>query len=329
MTATISTRHEVLRNAALRALLAPSVHNTQPWRFVLTDQALEIHADFDRQLRVLDPRARQLTVSCGCALLNARVAIEALGFDASVDRFPDPDNMALLARVTLGAHRPHPHSIDLNRAIEQRRTNRREFTPEPVPFTLVTSVVDLAAQEGITLVPIVQPDHRAAVSTLSMMADRIEQADPAYLDEITSWTTDDPRRADGVQASTIPFGHTVEHNEVLPLRNFDVRGMGWLPSAISSGPEQCLLLFCSAGDTAQDWLRTGEALERVWLELTLERFWASPLTQVIEVGLTRGQLQRAIGRPHHPQLLMRVGKAPTASATPRRSSSEVIIDRTE
>jgi nitroreductase len=329
-TASVSTRHparhEVLRNAAMRALLAPSVHNTQPWRFVLTDDTLEVHADFGRQLHVLDPRARQLTISGGCALLNARVAIEALGFDATIDRFPRPGDRAILAHISLGSQNPHPHSVDLNRAIERRRTNRRQFTDEPVPDLLIASLVDLAAQEGVALVPILQPEHRAAVSTLSMMADRIEQEDPAYVAEIAAWTTNDPRRRDGIQAATIPYGQAVEHNEVLPLRNFDVHGIGWLPSALSTAPEQCLLLLCSAADTPADWLHTGEALERIWLELTHEGYWASPLTQVIEVGLTRGQLQRAIGRPQHPQLLLRVGRAPNAEATPRRRSEDVLVD---
>jgi hypothetical protein len=60
-------RSQTLRRAAVRATLTPSVHNTQPWRFVLSGNALEIHADRSRPLRVLDPRGRQMTLSCGCA----------------------------------------------------------------------------------------------------------------------------------------------------------------------------------------------------------------------------------------------------------------------
>ena len=67
----------------MRATLAPSVHNTQPWRFVLSPDALEIHADRSRQLRVLDPRGRQMTLSCGCALFNARASLAAAGYDAA------------------------------------------------------------------------------------------------------------------------------------------------------------------------------------------------------------------------------------------------------
>ena len=70
---------EALRRAAVRATLAPSVHNTQPWRIVIGPGTLTFHADTSRQLRLLDPTGRQLIISCGCALLNARVSLAADG----------------------------------------------------------------------------------------------------------------------------------------------------------------------------------------------------------------------------------------------------------
>jgi hypothetical protein len=66
-----------LRRAAIRATLAPSVHNTQPWRLVIKGDELNIFADRSRQLQVLDPTTRQLLISCGCALFNARVSLRA------------------------------------------------------------------------------------------------------------------------------------------------------------------------------------------------------------------------------------------------------------
>src|SRR5579862_5473192 len=95
-------RHDILKRAAEAAVAAPSVHNTQPWWFVIRDGWLEIWEDVTRQLSVLDPRKRQMTISCGCALFNARVAIEASGHVAIVERFPDADRPHLLARVTCG-----------------------------------------------------------------------------------------------------------------------------------------------------------------------------------------------------------------------------------
>jgi nitroreductase len=142
-------RSQTLRRAAVRATLAPSIHNTQPWRFVLSADALEIHADRSRQLRVLDPRGRQMTISCGCALFNARASIAAAGYDPAVERLADPMQPALLARVLVGEPRRDWLAVGaLDEEAERRHTNRRRFSDEPVPPADVAVLVEAADREG-------------------------------------------------------------------------------------------------------------------------------------------------------------------------------------
>src|SRR3954452_9424 len=99
---TVSTTAALLHRAAMRATRAPSIHNTQPWRFVLTQDALEIWADRDRKLKVLDPRGRQMMISLGCAVFHGRVAIAAAGSEALVRRLPDSAHPQLIARIGIG-----------------------------------------------------------------------------------------------------------------------------------------------------------------------------------------------------------------------------------
>ena len=87
-----------LRRAAVRATRAPSVHNTQPWQLTVSPTSLELRADFDRRLRVLDPHGRQLLLSCGCALLNARAALAESNVVPAVQRLPYAGQPDLLAR---------------------------------------------------------------------------------------------------------------------------------------------------------------------------------------------------------------------------------------
>lgn len=324
-----SAGSQLLRHAAERATRAPSIHNTQPWRLVLTDDWLEIHADYGRKLNVIDPRGRQLMISCGCALYHARVAIAAAGYEPNVHRFPEPDRPQLVARVWVGEPRQWSGSVALDDAIDQRRTNRRAFSGDPVPDRTVTELVLAARSEGGLLIPVTQPEHRAAVIRLHMLADERERTDPAYLAEIAAWTTDDPRRPDGVQAASVPYaGVLVGRDAPLPIRDFDARGFGfgWLPANVGFGPDQCLLLLCSYDDRPRGWLRAGEALEHVWLTLTDRGFWASPLTQAIEVRDTHDQLCAELGLAAAPQVLLRVGRAPDTVATRRRAAAEVIDD---
>lgn len=314
-----------LSRAATRAGLAPSVHNTQPWHFAVTRDTLEIRSDTSRQLKVLDPRGRQLTISCGCALMNARVNLSAAGFEPVVERFPDPEIPELLARVSLGEARDWVPIGELDPSIDDRRTNRRAFADEPVPADVIYDLVAAAQSEGGYLIPITKPEHRTATVELTQLATQIQASDPAYLAELRAWTTDDPRREDGVQAATVPYaGPLSDAHDAVPIRSFDVRGMGWLPASSQSDADHCLLVLAALDDAPESWLRTGEALERVWLELTRRGYAASPLTEIVEVAQTHERLRAALQTDLHPQLLLRVGRAPNTVQTPRRRSDYVI-----
>jgi hypothetical protein len=278
-----------------------------------------------RRLTVLDPRARQLTISCGCALFNARAAVAAAGFEPVVHRFPDPESPELLARVSLGVPRQWTPIGRLDAAVDDRRTNRRAFADEPVPPGIIHRLARAARKEICYLIPIAAPEHRAVIADLSRAADRIQAADSAYVNELLAWTTDDPRRGDGVQAASVPYaGPLAGPGDPMPIRPFDVRGLGWLPASSDSDANQCLLLLGAVEDDPDAWLRTGEALERVWLELTRLGYAASPLTQVIEVAQTHERLRTALNLDLHPQILLRVGLAPQAVQTPRLDPSLVI-----
>ncbi len=319
-------RAQALRHAAVRATLAPSVHNTQPWRFVLGPGTVEVYADRGRRLRVLDPTGRQLLISCGCALFNARVALAGSGYDAVVERFPDPSRPDLLARLRL-PEEPlvAPPLAELDAVVELRQSNRRRFAEDPVPQEVVRDLVDAAAAEGAQLFAITRFEHRLATARLSQEADRQQNADPAYRAELRAWTSDDPGRSDGVPAMAVPHVDAGANDDV-PIRDFDTSGTGWLPVRTRSSLNQCLLLLGTLSDRPAAWLQAGEALERVLLEVTRRGFAASLLTQVVEVPGTRSRLRTELGLDMNPHVLLRVGRAPRTPASRRRRLVEVLSE---
>src|SRR3954451_18185792 len=187
MMTTAAPTTELLQRAALRALRAPFIHNTQPWTVVLTGDALEIRTDRNRQLPVLDPRGRQLAISLGCAVFHARVAIAAAGFEPLVRRFPDRLHRDLAARISVGGPITGSGWTHLDLAIDHRRTNRRAFVGDPVPQRIVDELAATVRAEGATLVPITSAADRALVAELTQLADRSEQGDRAYLAELAQW----------------------------------------------------------------------------------------------------------------------------------------------
>lgn len=328
MVNSVATSTELLRRAGIQARLAPSVHNTQPWRFVLTDEALEIYRDPQRQLRVLDPTGRQMILSCGCAVFNARVALAADGYQANVERVPEPDRPDLLARITVTAEPgPVPPIATLDSCIIRRQTNRRRFADEALSPELVARLTNAVAQEQAMLVEVRSPQHRIALARLSQEADRLQNVDPAYRAELRAWTTDDSTRPDGVPATTVPHVTGESHDDI-PIRDFDTRGTATLPADTRSHLGQTLFILGTSGEDMLSWLRAGEALERLWLEATKQGYVASLFTQVAEVPYLRARLRSELALTLYPHLLLRVGKAPLTSASMRRALPDVLIDRT-
>lgn len=326
-TVTLSHLTTALRRSAVRATRAPSVHNTQPWRMVIAGDTLEIRSDRSRQLTVLDPYGRQLLLSCGCALFNARVSLAASGVGVVVRRFPDPEQPDLLARLTVEAGcEPDMSITGLEPAIDRRQTNRRTFSPEPVPVGLLDRFVAAGVAEGADVLALIRPEDRLAAARLSQQADAIERADPAYLTELRAWTSTDPSRPDGVPASVVPAdGVEPVRRDTLPIRDFGLDGSAGLPEARSTA-DQTLLLVGSFEDNPMAWLRSGEALERVLLQIALHGYTASYFTQVIEVSRTNLLLRQELRLHMHPHVLLRVGRAPATPATRRRRLVDVLSE---
>ncbi len=196
--------HASVEAAVEVARAAPSVHNTQPWRWRLGDRRLELRADRRRQLPVEDPDGRLLTQSCGTALHHARVALAAAGWRLAVDRFPDPADADLLASLRLdGPGNADPHASDLLAAARQRRTDRRPVTAHPVEPHVVDALSEAVEGEGAYLY-VIPPRDIGALNAAMAQADEAEVDDQAHRAEIAAWIGGERPEGMGVPADAIP-----------------------------------------------------------------------------------------------------------------------------
>jgi hypothetical protein len=319
---------KILRIIAQAARLAPSVHNTQPWHFEIDTGTFDLHADRSRQLRALDPTGRQLMISIGCALFNARVAAAAHDLPVQVDRLPFGATHNPLARL-----RPTPGALPGEQArlavleplLQVRSTNRRRFADQPVPDELIDTLILAADTEGARLTQVRDEQDRLTIARLSQHADTLQYENGAYRAEIRAWTTNDPTRTDGVPARAVPHIDAGTSDEI-PIRDFDSTGAGWLPTDTKSSHNQCLLLLGTDGDHPDQWLHAGEALEHLWLEIARHGFVMSPLTQIVEIPTTRTALRSELRLTTYPHILMRIGRAAPTPGVPRRHLEDLLDD---
>jgi nitroreductase len=305
------------------AVRAPSVHNTQPWEFRLVDGILELWADPARRLRVADPDGREQVVSCGAALFTLRLAMRLRELDPLVTLEPLTSDSDRLARVAAVAGVPAtPQDVRLFAAVHRRHTHRGPFPGGPASPTLMGELERVARQEGGRLLALPSPARVRRVADLVAAADR-HQHGAEWDDEIADWTPPPgSNRRDGVPSVAYERDHVAEPGTA-PVRDFSL-GRGWgTPEQTQSG-EAAWALLATHGDTRHDWLRAGQAVQAVLLRAAADWAFATIYTQSLELPYVRSLTEQEFGGSAHGQLLMRLGHAGYAPATPRRPVREVL-----
>jgi nitroreductase len=283
-----------LRRAAIRATHAYSVHNTQPWRLELSGDRLDLLVDASQRLQALDPAGRQLAISLGCAIFDARVALANAGHRAVVERLPDPMQPDLVGRIALDddvEQLTFDCIATYDSLVEQRQSQTSDFLPDEVPVEVLVAVEDAARAED-TLACIVRPvavRHRLA--ELCRQAREIQLVDPASRAELRAWTAYAP-----------------------PEPDYDKLQAG------------VVLVLGSARDDRMQWVRTGEALERTLLEVTRRGFAARPVGSVVEVPSTCAALQSELALDWQPHVLVSIGRAPLQPQPRRRHLVDVLFE---
>ncbi|MEH1100012.1 Acg family FMN-binding oxidoreductase [Micromonospora sp. CPCC 205561] len=310
---------EQLRTAATDAVRAPSMHNTQPWRFRLRDGGIEVLVDADRRLPATDPNGWGARIACGAALFNLRLALAVAGTPATVRLRPHPAEPDVVARLVPDVPRhPTPAERALHSAIPRRYSNRAPFWPDPVPADARWRLAEAARAERCWLELLVGVGAVNAFAEIARGAHRVLERSPEYRAERQEWVRATPA-PDGVPAAS--GGPRGEPQDVLPSRGFG--GLDRAPGR-DFEPEPLVAVLGSPGNTAVDQVVAGQALQRVLLTATDSGLAASMLSQPIEVPSARDQLRLSLGRFGTPQMVLRVGYGQPGWPTPRRVVDEVL-----
>jgi hypothetical protein len=303
---------KITRSLVDAAMWAPSLHDTQPWRFETGGSSVTMHAESDRRLETVDPCGREMLISCGAALYNLRLAVCHLGRRPDVRTFPDPGRPGLIADVRIGPpHATTPEERQLYRQITRRRGHRGGFRPGCLPAGLLQALRGQAYAEQVSLRILADPRARTALAALTEAAEQIQRQDPAYVTEVGRWVPPpgDERR-NGVQDDA----RTAQSDPDLA----EPDAMGGREAATG-----IVALLVTDRDERADWLRAGQALQRILLCAAERDVSAAFHTQAIEVPELRELVRVRFADGAHPQVIMRLGVPPLATGSVRRSVTDL------
>lgn len=312
----------VLEKLISAAVAAPSIHNTQPWRYRLDpdETTLEVCSVPERSLRYTDPRGRALHVSVGAAVFNLRLAVRHAGWEPQVQLLPQPGPRPdLLAVVRLRTGRRASRAeTDLHDAVWRRHSSRRPFSDTPLPEGVVTRLHEAAHAEGARLRFAKGPVSERLLQ-LTAEAERRNEEDPERRAESRRRVRDA-----GTDGITFPALGPQDTEHVLPMRAFSGPGTGGRPEATRFEREPTLAVLSTPHDRRLDWLYAGQALEHVLLEAAVHSVRASLLHQAVEWPDLRAAVRPSSADSQQPQTLIRFGYGPEGPVTPRRRVFEVL-----
>jgi hypothetical protein len=321
---------DTIEFAVAAAVHAPSVHNTQPWRFGPGERHIDVYADVGRRLRVADPDGRELMISCGAAVFTLRVALRYLGWLPRARLFPDVSRPALVARVSWDADRiaADAYEQEMYAAVSARHTHRGGFGPAPLPAGTLAALRDEATREGAMLRLVTAGDQRDALAAVVQAGEHALRLDGHRAGELADWVVPpgSPRR-DGIPPTAYPAepAHT---DPDFPGRDF-AAGKGWGLAASAAADERspgvACLLATSVNEPA-DWVAAGQALQRVLLRATACGVAAALHSQPLELAQLRDFIRVQLAARAHPQMIIRLGVTGQAGpASIRRPVGDVLL----
>lgn len=295
---------------------APSLHNSQPWRWVFDGTALRLFSVPARMLHSSDASGRQMLLSCGVALAHLRAAAAAAGWHTEVAYFPDPAHHTHLATVTF---EPALIVTDAERdraeAIEHRHTDRLPFEA-PAGWQEFEAVLRMLVESSGAVLTVLPAQARPELARASRLTAALRRYDSAYQAELQWWaghslpTTGVPAtaRISAEERDRVDVGRTLPTVTVEPRRT-------------ELAADESTVVVLSSGDKPEDLLRCGEALSTVLLECTVAGYATCPLTHLTELPHSRAVVHELTGRIERPQVLVRIGTVSAAAGpvtpTPR------------
>lgn len=306
---------------------APSGHNTQPWKFEIKENSIEVHPNFDKELRVIDSNHRELFISLGCAVTNICITANHLGYSYKKEIITQKNETFI--RIELKKEKVNKNPLFVQ--ISKRQTNRNIYNAKIIP----TDRIDQLKQLNITH-PVAIYFYQNGEQEFSKLSDFIYEGNEilfrnqAFKEELLDWIRFNPKdvqkNKDGLAynvlgSPSLPkwLGKTIVRSFLKPKSQNKVETKKLCSSSH-------LVLLTTAGNKPEDWILAGEALEFFFLKCTELGISVAFSNQPCEIPRLSSQLRKQIEiNDHYPMLLMRIGYAEPMPYSVRKNLEELIL----
>ena len=321
------------------AILAPSSHNSQPWKFSIRGNEIQVFADKTRWLKIADSDQRELNISVGCALENLIIAAEHFGYAHQENFFPEgEDNLVAIVKLTPQGKIEKPRDPVLFEQIPGRCTNHNVYETRKIPKTEMACLHACIHEEGLWMfstnegpyILYTEEELRRRVDELITRADAMQLTDRAYKEELGFWI--------GQGAFGTPWLMAKVGQLAVTYLNISKGQSKKDSEMILSAP--ALVALASAIDDRKSQLMTGQIYSRIALTASHLGIAVHPMSQILEVPEIKAELRELLEVPEvkaevakltpgenvFPQHTFRLGYAePGKEHTPRRPLEEVLL----
>ncbi len=319
-----------IENLIHYAAMAPSGHNTQPWKFSIHDNRIRIYPDFSRRLPVVDLDDHALYISLGCALENLVIAAQKDGYFSKVNYFPNSEEY-LEVEFSEG---PSAEVTDLYRAIPERQSNRRIYDGSPIPDDHLQQLANANTYPDVDLkINLTDDKQIGPVIKLVKEANQIQFNDSAFVEELISWIRfskhEELERKDGLTSSAMGFPSVPRWLGKMIIRNFATPEGEAKKCENMIRSSAALIFFIAKNRTKKNWVDVGRSFERTALTATSLGISHAHLNMPCEVESVRNKFSEflELKENEEPLLLIRFGYAKPMPRSPRRDISEVITSK--
>lgn len=313
-----------LREFVRFGTLAANGHNTQPWRFRLSETGAAILPDFSRRTPVVDPDDHHLFASLGCAAENFALAAAARGRPAGI-RFDGTGD----GGVAIDLARGRAVETDLFAAIPARQCTRSAYDGRAVPPAELRLLEQAARIDGIELMLVTDEARREQVLDYVIAGNSRQMDDPAFVAELKDWIRFNPAAAlealDGLPTAA-------SGNPSLPTWFADM-AFGILFTKDAENDKYAehvrssagIAVFVSVRDDKAHWTAAGRSYQRFALQATALGIRHAHINQAVEVPEVRAAFTGWLGIGNRrPDLVIRFGYAPPLPMSPRRPVDAVL-----